>query len=94
MPGCCSQVGLRAVVKAGLVAATRWFWLLLKANARLLLSGGAEGNGQGGVGLRAVVKAGMVAATKWGWLLLPANARLLLSGGADGNGQGGAGGSD
>nr|CAD7269065.1 unnamed protein product [Timema shepardi] len=79
MPACCSQVGLRAEAKVGLVAATRCSWLLLPANARLLLSDD---------------KAGLVAATRWGWLLLPANASILLLGGAESRGQGGAGGSD
>nr|CAD7436031.1 unnamed protein product [Timema monikensis] len=44
------EVGLMAVAKAGLVAATRWGWLLLPANARLLLLGGVDGIGQGGAG--------------------------------------------
>nr|CAD7267264.1 unnamed protein product [Timema shepardi] len=47
MPGCCSQVGLRAMFKAGLVAETMWGRLLLPANARLLLSGWAEGSSKG-----------------------------------------------
>nr|CAD7269067.1 unnamed protein product [Timema shepardi] len=89
MPTCCSQVRLRAEAKLGLVAATRWGWLLLPANARLLLSGCCYQ-----VWMRAENKAGLVAATRWGWLLLPEKPSIMLSGGAESRGQGGAGGSD
>nr|CAD7269066.1 unnamed protein product [Timema shepardi] len=100
MPDCCFQVGLRAVAKTGLVVAIRWGMLLLPANERLLLSGGAGWCCQQipgccyQVALRAEAKAGLVAATRWGWLLLPANPSLLLSGGAEDRGQGGPGGTD
>nr|CAD7421917.1 unnamed protein product [Timema poppensis] len=102
MAGCCSQVGVKAVAKAGLVAATRWGWLLLPSNTRLLFSATRWGwlllpqipGCCYEVGLRAVAKSVLVAATRWRWLLLRANARLLLSGGAEGSGQCGAGSSE